>query len=144
MAYTHQLPQIETLLPHRGRMLLIDKIVKIEKDAAISLSTVKPQWPLFNNNCVSPLLIIELVAQTSGLNNGLNHIQAEGVGTTTKGLLVGIKNAVFYVNDIACGAIIETHTKNSFEFEGFREIQGFSKVGQQMIGEVILQVMRAD
>lgn len=144
MADTQQYPQIETLIPHRGRMLLVDEIVSIDTDAAVSRTTVKSQWPFIGNDGANPLLIVELVAQTSGLSNGLTRLKTEGVDTDTKGWLVGIKKAVFHVDTLALGAVIETYAKNSFKFDGFREIEGFSKIGLQVVGEVILQVMRAD
>ncbi len=139
-----QNPGIEDLLPHRGRMLLIDGIIAVNKDTAISRATVNPRWPLFDGAGASPLLIIELVAQTSGLSNGLDRLNAEGQGTETKGWLVGIKCAKLYVEALELGAVIDTQAKNSFKFEGFREIDGFAKIGEHLVGEVTLQVVRAE
>ena len=137
-------PSITDLLPHRGRMLLIHEIVQIDKDSAVSRSVVNDQWPTFDGAGVSSLLIIELVAQTSGLNNGLDRLKKEGQGTETKGWLVGIKKAKLHVDTLALGAVVTTRAKNSFKFEGFREIEGLAMIGEQVVGEVILQVVRAD
>jgi predicted hotdog family 3-hydroxylacyl-ACP dehydratase len=143
MAPAPPAPGIEDLLPHRGRMLLIDEIVNIDKDAAVSRATPTDQWPLCDGSRVSPLLIIELVAQTSGLSNGLERLTAEGPGTETKGWLVGVRKAIFHVPAIALGEVIVTEAKNSFKFEGFREIEGCCRVGGKIVGEVTLQVVRA-
>jgi predicted hotdog family 3-hydroxylacyl-ACP dehydratase len=132
------------LLPHRGRMLLIHEIVQIDKDSAVSRSVINNQWPTFDGAGVSPLLIIELVAQTSGLNNGLDRLKNEGQGTETKGWLVGIKKAILHVDTLELGMVVTTRAKNSFKFEGFREIEGQAMIGQQVVGEVTLQVVRAD
>ena len=137
-------PDIEALLPHRGRMLLIDKVLEIEGDRAVSKSTPSDQWPTSDGSQVSPLLVIELVAQTSGLGNGLEWLNAEGEDTEVKGWLVGVKKATFNVRSIPLGEAIITETRNSFEFEGFREISGFCKIGDTIIGEAVLQVVRAD
>jgi predicted hotdog family 3-hydroxylacyl-ACP dehydratase len=137
-------PSITDLLPHRGRMLLIHEIVQIDKDSAVSRSVVNDQWPTFDGAGVSPLLIIELVAQTSGLNNGLDRLKKEGQGTETKGWLVGIKKAILHVDTLELGMVVTTRAKNSFKFEGFREIEGQAMIGQQVAGEVTLQVVRAD
>jgi len=137
-------PSIPDLLPHRGRMLLIHEIVQIDKDAAISRSIVNDQWPTFDGAGVSPLLIIELVAQTSGLNNGLDRLTKEGQGTETKGWLVGIKKAKLYIDTLALGVVVTTQAKNSFKFEGFREIEGQAIIDEQVVGQVTLQVVRAE
>jgi predicted hotdog family 3-hydroxylacyl-ACP dehydratase len=140
----HNNPSITDLIPHRGRMLLIHEIVRVDGDAAVSRSVVDDQWPLTGDGGASPLLIVELVAQTSGLSNGLERLRQEGQGTETKGWLVGIKKAVFYVDALALGAVVETRAENSFKFEGFREIEGSASIGGKVVGEVTLQVVRAD
>ncbi len=136
-------PSITDLLPHRGRMLLVEEIVKVDRDAAVSRSVVNPRWPTCDHAGASPLLIIELVAQTSGLSNGLDRLSTEGPGTETKGWLVGIKKAELYVDLLELGAIITTQAKNSFKFEGFREIDGQASIDGRVVGQVTLQVVRA-
>jgi predicted hotdog family 3-hydroxylacyl-ACP dehydratase len=140
----HNNPSIKDLIPHRGRMLLIHEIVRVDGDAAVSRSVVDDQWPLTGDGGASPLLIVELVAQTSGLSNGLERLRQEGQGTETKGWLVGIKKAAFYVDALALGAVVETRAENSFKFEGFREIEGSASIGGKVVGEVTLQVVRAN
>lgn len=135
-------PPIEALLPHRGKMLLVDDIVQIDADAAVSRAVPTNDWPLSNGSVVSSLLLIELVAQTSGLSNGLECLNTEGQGTRVSGWLVGIKKAELNVPTIALGEMIVTKAKNSFKFEGFREIEGICKIGEEVIGEVVLQVVR--
>ena len=137
-------PSLEELLPHRGRMLLIDEIVKIDGESAVSQATPTDQWPLSDGGKVDSLLLIELVAQTSGLSNGLECLRVEGQGTRVSGWLVGIKKAKLKVPVVALGGVIVTETRNSFKFEGFREIEGCCKIGEEVIAEVTLQVVRAE
>jgi predicted hotdog family 3-hydroxylacyl-ACP dehydratase len=144
MTGPHNNPSITDLIPHRGRMLLIQEIVRVDENAAVSRAVVSDQWPLTGDTGASPLLIVELVAQTSGLSNGLDRLIQEGQGTETKGWLVGIKKAAFFVDALALGAIVETRAENSFKFEGFREIEGSASIDGEVVGEVTLQVVRAD
>jgi predicted hotdog family 3-hydroxylacyl-ACP dehydratase len=137
-------PRITDLLPHRGRMLLIQEIVRVDRDTAVSRTVVDERWPLTGDNGASPLLIVELVAQTSGLSNGLDRLITEGQGTETKGWLVGIKRAEFYVDALPLGAVVETQAQNSFKFEGFREIEGSVMIDDEAVGRVTLQVVRAN
>ena len=37
---------IEDLIPHRGRMLLLDDILRLDTEAAVSSTRVKETWPL--------------------------------------------------------------------------------------------------
>jgi predicted hotdog family 3-hydroxylacyl-ACP dehydratase len=135
-------PPIEALLPHRGKMLLVDDIVQIKTDSAISRATVTHHWPMSNGSTVTSLLLIELVAQTAGLSNGLECISTEGRGTKVSGWMVGIKKAVLHVHTINLGEVIVTEAKNSFKFEDFREIEGICRVGKKVVAEVTLQVVR--
>ena len=84
------------------------------------------------------------MAQTSGLSNGLDRLIKEGQGTETKGWLVGIKKASFFVDALALGAVVETRAENSFKFEGFREVEGSASIDGKVVGQVTLQVIRAD
>jgi predicted hotdog family 3-hydroxylacyl-ACP dehydratase len=135
---------VEDLLPHRGRMLLIDEVIHIEDDWAISGVQVSDRWPLAEADFVSPLMIIELVAQTSGLGNGLNLIKERGKGADKTGWIVGIKKANFYTDALPMGAKIVVESKNRFKFDDFIEIEGSAKIDDKAIGEVTLQVMKAD
>lgn len=135
---------VEDLLPHRGLMLLIDEVIHIEDDWAIAGVTVSDRWPLSASGAVSPLMILELVAQTSGLCNGLNLIKERGKGTDKTGWIVGIKKARFYIDALPMGARIVVESKNCFKFDNFIEIEGSAKIDDRIIGEVTLQVLKAD
>lgn len=134
----------EDLLPHKGNMLLIDDVVEISEEAAVSRSCVTEQWPLVTGQAANLLLIVELVAQTSGLCNGFALINRKGKDVSKKGWVVGIKRAQFYVDEIPVGANIETRAVNCFKFESFVEIEGDVRIGDDILGEVVLQVMKAE
>ena len=69
---------IEDLLPHRDRMLLIDEILEVNHNMAVTSATVTERWPFFNGSGVAALVLIEVVAQTAGVNNGWVRIQKHG------------------------------------------------------------------
>jgi predicted hotdog family 3-hydroxylacyl-ACP dehydratase len=135
---------ITDLLPHRGRMLLIDEIVALDLEAAVSRSRVAQTWPLFNGTGVPAFVVIELVAQTCGLCNGLQRVLEQGEDSIKKGFLVGIKTAGFHMDTLLLGTDILTEARNRFKFEGFREIEGISRIGGRIVGEVTLQVVQAE
>ena len=85
--------KIEDLLPHRDRMLLIDEILDVDDNKAVTSATVTDRWPFFNGTDVNSLILIEVVAQTAGINNGWVRIQKHGKDSEKKGWLVGIKQS---------------------------------------------------
>ncbi len=135
---------IEDLIPHRGRMKLIDEIMDLDENRAVTRSVVNDTWPLFDGESVSPIVLIELVAQTAGICNGWERIKAFGIDAETRGWMVGIKSSRFFVSAIAINAHIITTSRNEYKYEGFREIQGETRIGDKIVGEVMLQVYQPD
>jgi predicted hotdog family 3-hydroxylacyl-ACP dehydratase len=136
--------KIEDLLPHRDRMLLIDEILEVDHNMAVTCATVTDRWPFFNGSGVDPLVLIEVVAQTAGINNGWVRIQKHGKDSEKKGWLVGIKQSRFFVDTLALNDRIITHTENQFEYEGYRQIVGIARIGSKVVGEVALQVIQTE
>jgi len=134
---------IESLVPHRNRMLLVDEILELNDQQATTLSVVKPDWPLFAAGAVEPLIAIELVAQTAGIHNGLERHKQKRSAETAHGWLVGVKQAVFHVAAIALNARITTTARNAHVYENLREIAGTAFIDEELVAEVTLQVMEA-
>lgn len=135
---------IEELLPHRGRMLLLGEILQADKALAISRQSVSARWPLSDGEKVDPIVLIELVAQTAGICNGLDRVATHGAEADRKGWLVGIKKAVLEIDHLPLGAEIIVKAKNHFVFDSFREIGGTAHMEGRQIAEVVLQVVRAE
>jgi len=137
--------RIEELIPHRGRMKLIDDIIRVDEKAAVTESIVKEDWPLFADGSVSPLVLIELAAQTGGVSMGweesiLKEKDIEG----RLGWLVGVKEARFYLDRILVNSRIRVSTKKDLSIENYSEVIGIAAIGQKIIGEVRLQIVHPD
>ena len=65
---------IDRLVPHRERMRLIDHIVAVDEDRAITESVITDQWPLTTGGRTSTLVLIELVAQTASVHIGCRDV----------------------------------------------------------------------
>lgn len=130
---------IEELIPHRNRMKLINKVIEIDGESAVTESIVTKQWPLFEDNSVDTIILIELVAQTAGVYIGWKEKKEEG-NTSGKGWLVGIKKATFSLDKIPLNTRIIARSKRIFSFENFFEFLGIAKIGSDVIGEIVLQV----
>jgi len=134
----------ETILPHRGRMLLIDEILELDDDGAATRSVVTERWPFFNGRDVNTIVLIELVAQTAGVHNGWIRDKLHGPAADKKGWIIGIRQARLMVNAIPLGTELITRAKNKMEFEGFRDIFGTVAMETQIVAEIAIQLLRSD
>jgi len=134
----------ENILPHRGRMLLIDEILELNDDGAVTRSVVTEKWPFFNGRDVNAIVLIELVAQTAGIHNGWIREKLHGPSADKKGWIVGIRQARLAVNAVPLGTGLIAWTKNQMEFEGFRDIAGTVEMGTQIVAEIAIQLLRSD
>jgi len=133
----------ESILPHRAPMLLIDEIRVLDDRCAVTRSVVTDQWPLFNGRTANAIVLIELVAQTSGIHNGFIREKLEGSAAGTRGWIVGIRQARFRVDALPVGTELLTRVENQMEFEGFRDISGRVEINGRMVAEIALQLLRA-
>ncbi len=135
---------IEELIPHRDRMKLIDRIIEVDDETALTESVVTREWPLYDGNSVNSIILIELAAQTAGINIGWTEKKKDGENADNKGWIVGIKNASFHADKIPLNSRIITRSRNRFIFDNFREILGTAKIDEKLVGEIILQVFWQD
>ena len=134
---------IDDLIPHRDRMKLIDAVVSVAEDAAVTSAVVTDRWPLCDGGGVSSLVLIELAAQTSAVSIGWKKLTTTGK-SGGKGWLVGIREARFHMGAIPVGSEVLTHSKINFALDNYTEIRGTATVNGETVGEVSLQVMREE
>jgi len=125
-------------------MLLIDEILELDDDGAVTRSFVTEKWPFFNGRDVNTIVLIELVAQTAGIHNGWIREKLHGPSADKKGWIVGIRQARLALNAVPLGTGLITRTKNQMEFEGFRDIAGTVEMGTQIVAEIAIQLLRSD
>lgn len=133
----------DSLLPHRGQMLLIEEILVLDDSCAVTRSVVAEKWPLCDGRNASAIVLIELVAQTSGIHNGFIREKKEGRAAGTRGWMVGVRQARFGVDILPVGTQLITRAENQMEFEGFRDICGRVEIDGQVVAEIALQLLRA-
>ena len=134
---------LEDLLPHRGVMLLIGNVLEVDAGHAVTLSTVDDGWPMADQDGVSPLIAVELAAQTAGVCNGWERIQSRGLDSDQMGWLVAVKRADFYIEQLAIGSIVRARAENTLVFDKFREVTSQLYLEDLLIAEVVLQLYQA-
>ena len=136
--------EIENLIPHRGRMKLIDTIVTVDQQHAVTRATVKQSWPLLSGDAVSTIVLIELAAQTAGVCIGWNEkMKTDGPKTKAEGWLVGIKKARFYVAKISLETCITVRSEDRLVVENYREIAATARIGEMLVADINLQILQA-
>jgi len=134
---------IEDLLPHRGAMLLIDQVLEVDSVHALTVSTVRPDWPLADERGVDSLILVELAAQSAGVCNGWDRIQTQGLDSDQMGWLVAVKVADFFVDRLPFGVRIEARAENTLVFDKFREIASAIHQDGRLVASVVLQLYQA-
>jgi predicted hotdog family 3-hydroxylacyl-ACP dehydratase len=135
---------IDELLPHRERMRLVDEVIEVNEKKAVTRSKVTENWPLFEDDSVNPIVLIELVAQTAGISLGWTEKKNNGINPQGKGWLVGIKEASFHLEKIPLNSQIITDSEKVFDFDNYKEIRGIARIKGEIAGKVTVQVVQSD
>lgn len=136
---------VEDYLAQRGRMKLLDAVVIVDAKGAAARSVASEKWPLFDGTGISPVVIVELVAQTAGIKIRWDEMQRnQDPEKKGGGLIVGVKDAVFHVSSIPVDSTIITSAEKQYVYMEYAEYYGFSKTGGEIIGEARIQVLRTD
>jgi predicted hotdog family 3-hydroxylacyl-ACP dehydratase len=134
---------IEKLIPHRDSMRLIEEILELDDNHCITASTVSSRWPLYEDGYVHPIILIELVAQTAGVNFGWHEMHKK-VASGMLGWLVGIKKARFFRDRIPVDSKIIISIEDRKRDDAYAEISGTARLDSEIIGEMELQVFRPE
>jgi len=134
---------IEQMIPHRGSMKLVQEIVEVGGNRCVTVSTALSEWPTCENGSVSPVVLVELAAQTTGVNIGWQELHSDRPSGKV-GWLVGVKRADFYLDRIPVGTRILTIIEQG-RYEGsYAVIAGRIRTDSELIAEVELQVFRPE
>jgi len=129
---------IDDLIPHRGRMKLITAAVEVDSDHAVTLSKVADSWPLLDGESVSPIVLIEVVAQTAGVlscwKKGTNRAAYKA------GVVTGVNSAEFFVDAVPLDAELITTVTNRYSIEDYEAMEGMVMMGQQCLCKIQLQI----
>lgn len=131
---------LEDLIPHRGRMKLVEEIVEIDDDHCVTRARVRASWPLAEGGQVSAIALIEVVAQTASAAAGWKYRDDGSLGG--RGYLVGIKRAGWSVPSVQVGAILTTTVENPVRTKNYGVFVGRVEDESGVIAEVHVQAVR--
>lgn len=131
---------IDSLIPHRKKIKIINGILDVQPTSAISMAVVNSDWPLFDGEAVNSLILIEAIAQTAAIIEGYKRKQSGESGV--KGWLVGIKNAEFYEEKIPVNTNLMIMLESKYSFDNYGVVEGTVKTGEKVWATATLQAMR--
>lgn len=130
---------IENLIPHRKKIRIINEVLDVQENSAISSTVVDSDWPLFDGEAVNSLVLIEAIAQTAAIIEGYKRKQRGKSGV--KGWLVGIKNAEFIEAKIPVNTKLIIMLESKHSYDNYGVVEGTVKSGENILATATLQAM---
>jgi predicted hotdog family 3-hydroxylacyl-ACP dehydratase len=131
----------ESLIPHRGPMRLLERVMNPAHNGLQAETTVTESWPLSRDGSVSSLLCLELVAQAiSALSTW-----RRGEGARPRvGLLVGIKESELFTPRLPLGTELTVHVEELYHVGNYGVFKGQVISGSALFCTTIVQVMEPE
>lgn len=133
---------IEDFIPHREPIRIISEVIEIKEESAVTGATVNSSWPLSGKDGVNSLVLIEAIAQTVALVEGLKKKKEGKAGAI--GWLVGIKSAEFKKTKIPINTRLIIMVNKLYSLDNYGVIKGTVKSGDDVLAIAVLQVFRID
>jgi predicted hotdog family 3-hydroxylacyl-ACP dehydratase len=127
-----------SLIPHKGRMKLLEWIRRPIGKTLQAEATANPDWPLFREGMVSSEICIELVAQTIAALRGFERGDKAG---RQIGLLVGVKEADFSAPGFPVGTRLSIRIAELYHLEGYAVYEGQIRAEPDFFCKTVLQVL---
>lgn len=114
--------EVESLIPHRLPMRLVERFETPVDITMVAFAEVRDTWPTVRNGSAQTLVLIELIAQSSGVLQGFRERRENK--PPTGGLLVGIpamqpaKPRIPVGTQLVCHVTISHGAQNYLAFEG--------------------------
>jgi predicted hotdog family 3-hydroxylacyl-ACP dehydratase len=104
MSETSRFPSIEELIPHRGTMLLLDRVTGFEGGLAVAEYSPREAWYSDESGNMPAWIGIELMAQTVAVHVALAK-RMEGL-PSKMGVLLGTRSYQSSVTSFAAGGML--------------------------------------
>ncbi len=118
---TDDLPAIESLLPHRGPMRLLDAVVAWRPDGVVCRAEVRPDNPFLWDGRLEGVAHMELIAQAAATHITL----ADPLRRPIRGYLVAARDLVLAGDaEVPPGAVLEVAVQEVARLGAFASYEG--------------------
>lgn len=136
---------IEQWLPHRGRMLMVERALEMEDGRGLLEAEVRDTWPLCKEGQIPSLVVIDVVAQSAAVYASWERQNEQRPGG--RGFIVGVRQTSWSAPTLPVGATLRVEilrevimdnyaafigkvTTTDGDFEARVELQTFRKEDQ--------------
>lgn len=124
--------EAESYLPHGGRMLLVDRLIRVGDVSEVELEVTEEMIFVDEDGYVDNVALIEIVAQSAALREG--YVRAQK-GQKVEGFLVGIKDFVIF-GKASLGDVLKVEVKKEMVFGGeISIVKGVVLCGDRKLAE---------
>jgi predicted hotdog family 3-hydroxylacyl-ACP dehydratase len=134
---------IETLIPHRCPMRIVERVCEATDATIETVSTVRDTWPTVRNGNARTVMLIELVAQTAAALAGwVERDKETGRGL---GYLVGVPHAELRRPFVPVGTVLHCYARVTQAIDNYRAFEGrvTDQDGEELV-TVSIQALRPD
>lgn len=103
---------LDRLIPHRGRMSLLDEVERFADDGVVCRATVAADSPFLDGGAVAAVVALEYMAQAAAVWSGLT-LEREG-RAPRGGFLVSVPAMSLRVDALAPGDRLLVHARNLY------------------------------
>ena len=109
MSVSPGFPDPWQLIPHRGPMLLVERVLGLWSDGVSCEGRIPPDNPFVLSDRVPALIAIEFAAQAAAVFEALARAGADSAACPRLGYLVSVRGARFAVHELPVGEPLVAH-----------------------------------
>lgn len=132
------IPPIHDLLPQKGAMCLLERLLSAAEDGAVAEAVVSQRWPTCTDGGVDPSLAVELIAQAAAAWFALR----DEAQAPEPGLLVGVSGGRLWERRIRPGDVLHIEVREVWKKEALCQIAGRVMLDGVEIATAEVQVLR--
>lgn len=133
-------PEVLRKVPHAGRMLLIERLLRAEQGHCLTRAVVERSWPLVVDDRCSAVVLVEVLAQTASALIAwelLDDASSDGAG-----FLVGIPRAAFTGGPLPMGARLDAEITVRLRMDNYATFGGTVRDHGRKLAELEIQAIR--
>lgn len=129
---------IESYMPHRGGMKLLKDVLEADENCCRAVAVPERTWPFMTGLGIDPMVIIELVAQTTSAYVGWCRRDEKKMGGA--GFLVGIRTALFGHKYLPLGEAVYISCRRTLDMDNYGVFEGSVSADGTIYGTATIQV----
>lgn len=129
---------IESYMPHRGGMKLLMDIIEAGDNCCRAIAVPGKEWPFMTGRGIDPMVIIELIAQTTSAYVGWCRREEKKMGGA--GFLVGIRTAELGQKCLPLGKTVYITCRRTLDMDNYGVFEGSVSADGTTYGAATIQV----